>query len=148
MGIKLDIGCALAKPLGYLGMDKREAFGVDVVHDWNVYPWPFEDNTFQEVRASHVIEHINPADGGFLRWMDEVWRICEPGGRLMISVPHGRSDWYLQDPTHCNQCNEVTFTYFDPAHGMYGVYRPKPWEIVSLKSNPRYAIDVVLVKRG
>ena len=50
-------------------------------------PMPFEDNEFDLVWASEVIEHI--ADTA--RWLSEVRRVLRPAGRLLLSTPsHGR----------------------------------------------------------
>ena len=50
-------------------------------------PLPFEDNAFDVVWASEVIEHI--ADTA--RWLSEVRRVLAPRGRLLLSTPaHGR----------------------------------------------------------
>ena len=50
-------------------------------------PLPFEDNEFDLVWASEVIEHI--ADTA--RWLSEVRRVLVPGGRLLLTTPsHGR----------------------------------------------------------
>lgn len=145
-GIRLDIGCGRAKQPGFVGMDAQELEGVDIVHDWNDYPWPLPDESCVLIMASHVVEHVNPADGGFIRWMDEVWRIMQVDGQLAISCPHGYSPGYLQDPTHCNQVNETTWAYFDPGTNLYGIYRPKPWRVTHLSFNPAANIEVVLVK--
>ena len=52
----------------------------------------------------------------------------------------------MQDPTHCNPCNEATFGYFTPSHGLYNIYKPKPWSIKVLTWDPTRNIEVVLVK--
>jgi ubiquinone/menaquinone biosynthesis C-methylase UbiE len=50
-------------------------------------PLPFEDNAFDLVWASEVIEHV--ADTA--RWLSEVRRVLAPGGRLLVTTPsHGR----------------------------------------------------------
>jgi ubiquinone/menaquinone biosynthesis C-methylase UbiE len=50
-------------------------------------PLPFDDNTFDAVWASEVIEHV--ADTA--RWLSEVRRVVVPGGRVLITTPnHGR----------------------------------------------------------
>lgn len=45
---------------------------------------PFEDNVFDVVWASEVIEHI--ADTA--RWLSEVRRVLRPGGRLLLTTPN------------------------------------------------------------
>lgn len=145
-GIRLDIGCGANKQPGFLGMDMRDMDEVDIVHNWNVYPWPLPNESCILVMASHVVEHVSPVDGGFLRWMDEAWRILKVGGELAIACPHGSSQGYLQDPSHCNPCNEATWAYFDPSTALYTIYRPKPWSVKMLNWNPITNIEVVLVK--
>jgi SAM-dependent methyltransferase len=50
-------------------------------------PLPLEDNSFELVWASEVIEHV--ADTA--RWLSEVRRVLVPGGRLLLTTPtHGR----------------------------------------------------------
>lgn len=149
-GIRLDIGCGANKNPGFIGLDVRDEVGVDIVHDVNVHPWPLPDQCVLIAVASHLIEHIPPYNFGFINFMNEVWRIMKPGGEFAMVLPHGRSDGYLQDPTHCNPCNEATWAYFDPEHGggvLYNIYKPKPWRIKYLVWDPSANIEVVLVKR-
>jgi SAM-dependent methyltransferase len=48
---------------------------------------PLEDNAFELVWASEVIEHV--ADTA--RWLSEIRRVLGPGGRLLLTTPsHGR----------------------------------------------------------
>ncbi len=145
-GIHLDIGCGASKQEGFVGMDIRSLPGVDIVHDWNDMPWPLPDESCKLVMASHVVEHVNPADGHFIRWMDEVWRIAKYGGRLVISCPHGSSQGFLQDPTHINACNEATWAYFTPENPLYTIYKPKPWKLDFLTFDPSANIEVALTK--
>jgi len=89
----------------------------------------------------------------FIRFMNEVWRILKPGAKFAICCPHGRSNGFLQDPTHINEINETTWAYFDPYENrtnglLYNIYRPKPWEIKFLNWSPDANIEVILVKRN
>ena len=142
----LDIGCGENKMPGFVGMDARPLPGVEIVHNWNDFPWPLPDESSVTVIASHVVEHVNPVDGNFITWMDEVWRISKPGAQFAIATPHGYSMGYLQDPSHCNPCNEATWAYFDPGHALYGIYKPKPWRIEDLTWKVNGNINVVLRK--
>lgn len=148
-GIRLDIGCGANKVHeSWLGMDHQQLPGVDLVHNWNDFPWPLPDEIALQCLASHVVEHVNPADGHFLRWMDEVWRITKPGGTFVVIVPYAGSHGFWQDPTHCNGVNETTWCYFDPTHpsGLWNFYKPKPWRIVPgyPKWNPAINLEVML----
>lgn len=151
-GIRLDIGGGENPQPNFVNMDIRDLPGVDIVHDAEVYPWPLPDGCVLAAMASHLIEHIDPHKGGFIRFMDEVWRVMKPGGEFAIACPHGSSQGYLQDPTHCNPCNEATWAYFDPEEPNTGgqlwqIYKPRPWRIKYLSWSPAANIEVVLVKR-
>lgn len=149
LGIKLDIGCGASKQPGFVGMDLRELPGVDIVHDVEVFPWPLPDECCSLAVASHLVEHINPHKGVFLKFMDEVWRVMKKGGQFMIATPYAGSVGYWQDPTHCNPCNEYTWAYFDPEHGSryYFIYNPKPWKIIVNTWQSNGNMEIVLEKR-
>jgi len=70
--------------------------GVDVVHNLDVYPWPYADGSFDLVYAHNVVEHLTD----IVRVMEEIWRILTPGGRVVITVPFFRSVDAFSDPTH------------------------------------------------
>lgn len=131
--MKLDIGSNGHSPEGFIGLDKRELPGVQVVHNMEVLPWPFESESCSEIRASHILEHIKP-------WLtidifNEMWRILKPQGQAEIVLPMAGSPQFWQDPTHCNGFTEYTFQYFDPDYPcLYAVYAPRPWRIVSLET--------------
>lgn len=126
-GILLDIGCGSNKQPGFLGMDKRALPGVDIVHDLENFPYPIPNEYCLSIVGSHIVEHIKP--WLMIDFMNELWRIMRVGGGLAFSFPYGLSEGFVQDPTHCNPCNEGTWQYFDPNYGLYEVYRPKPWKI-------------------
>ena len=167
----LDIGCGDRKSgPHWIGMDKRKLDGVDVVHDIEDIPYPFESNSVTTVMASHVLEHIKP-------WLtldvfNEIWRILKPEGQLAIGCPYGVNEQYVQDPTHCNPFNEVTFFYFDPMpeamgwkevknkktgiyevkqigvhNKLYDYYAPQPWKIEMVTWKGDGNLEVILEKR-
>lgn len=149
-GIRLDVGCGGNKQPGFVGIDYRALPGVDIVHNLEEFPWPLPDRCANLAVASHVVEHIDPHGGTFLKFMDEVWRILKYGGQFMIATPYAGSHGYFQDPTHCNPCNESTWYYFDPlAVGgqLYNIYKPKPWKIEVNAWHVNGNMEILLTKR-
>jgi SAM-dependent methyltransferase len=93
----LELGCGANKTPGAVGVDRVAGPGVDVVHDLRSCPWPFPDDTFDEVRLSHILEHLDDV----LRVMEEIHRISRPGAQVLIWTPHYSSMNSWTDPTHC-----------------------------------------------
>lgn len=106
----LDIGCGAHKRASCIGMDRLAFPGVDVVRDLEVFPWPFDDNEFDSVYASHVLEHLP----NLVRTMEEVHRILKPGGAFIVRVPYYRYEGAFRDPTHVRFFTQHTFDYFTP----------------------------------
>jgi SAM-dependent methyltransferase len=116
--VKVSLACGQRKPEGYIGVDIADIEGVDVVHDLNVYPWPFEDESVDELETSHYIEHIphesdTPGKDGLSCFMDECFRILKPGGKLLVVAPYYNSIRAWQDPTHRRAISEATFLYYN-----------------------------------
>ena len=55
---KLNVGCGANIKTGWINMDCVELPGVDVVHDIENLPLPFEDEEFDEIRCDNILEHI------------------------------------------------------------------------------------------
>lgn len=153
--LRIDLGCGRDKQPGFLGIDRQDVDGVDIVHDLETFPWPLPDECASLLVASHLVEHINPANGGFLRFMDEAWRVLRPGGTFMISTPYAGSIGYWADPTHVNGCTEMTWGYFDPwepraqdsfGYRLWDIYKPKPWRIQENTWDIAGTIEVALRK--
>lgn len=104
---RLDIACGQTRPDGWIGVDWAAGEKVDVVHDLEVFPWPFEDNSIDEARCSHYIEHTKD----LFKWFDEVYRILKPGGQIQIWAPYYNNMRCWQDPTHTRAISEATFLY-------------------------------------
>ena len=140
----LDVGCGGNKQHGFVGMDRRKLDGVDIVHDVIDFPWPIKDDACCTVLLSHLIEHIAP--DMHIDLMNEIWRILEPNGLLIISTPYPNSFGWHQDPTHCASWNEATPYYFVPGNALYNVYKPKTWKIEQLTFDMRTTLEVAMRK--
>ncbi len=99
---------------GAVNVDISPDVGADVVHDLGSTPWPLPSDAFREVHAFDVIEHLDD----ILKTMGEIHRVCRPGARVFITVPHFSSANAFTDPTHRHQFSYFSFDYFGDAHGL------------------------------
>ncbi|MEO6041371.1 MAG: class I SAM-dependent methyltransferase [Croceibacterium sp.] len=106
--VKLDLGCGAVKSPGYVGMDVFAAPGVDVVASFDDFPYPFADNTFDEIKCYNSLEHV----GDFVRTVTELHRILKPGGILKVLCPHYSGPDAYRDPTHKTFFAYTTFNMF------------------------------------
>jgi len=107
---KLNVGCGMDVREGYVNLDVQQLPGVDVVHDLTVLPWPFDNDSFDEVLVMSVLEHLPNT----VATMEEIWRICRDGAAVTICVPHWNSRTAWLDPTHVRPFDAETFDFFDP----------------------------------
>ncbi|HZR54573.1 MAG TPA: hypothetical protein VFB06_34370 [Streptosporangiaceae bacterium] len=114
--MRLNLGSG-GRPLrGYVNVDRVQVDGVDVVHDLDVGPWPWSDESAEEIEARDVFEHVADA----LLFMTECWRILAPYNLLRIHTPYWRSIDAFTDPTHRRFPTEHTFDYWIPGTVLYG----------------------------
>lgn len=90
--MKLNLGCGDKKIEGYLNVDVCGA--PDLICDLSAFPWPWEDNSVDEVFSEHFLEHVPDYEKTVL----EMHRVLAPQGILRFKVPHFRSPmavWHL-----------------------------------------------------
>ncbi len=126
--VRLDLGGGQNPAPGFDCVDLNAPNPKHRVDLWR-FPWPFEDNSVDEIHCSHLIEHIpardieekdinvsadrqsagviyNAAEREFigkdmwLAFFDECWRIMKPGAFLKLIWPALQSVRAFQDPTH------------------------------------------------
>jgi len=81
-------------------LDMNPDCGASLVWDLEHHPLPFDDETFDELAAYDVLEHMGRQGDwrGYFDEMAEYHRILKPGGYFGIIVPTG-SDAFA-DPGH------------------------------------------------
>jgi SAM-dependent methyltransferase len=95
-GAILDIGCGSAKTPGAVGLDISADTDADIVHDLDVFPYPIEDGSFDQILLQDVIEHVREP----IHVFEELHRIARPGARIQLRTPHFSSVLAYGDPTH------------------------------------------------
>lgn len=104
---KLNLGCGNDLKEGYVNID---LYGnPDVKHDLEDFPYPFNKNTFEEVYASHIIEHLDDT----IKVMKELHKICKNKSKIIIKTPHFSHYNALTDITHKRAFSIKSFDGFE-----------------------------------
>ena len=127
--MKLDLGCGPHKPTNdFVGVDCREFKGVSVVCDLRT-SWPFRDNSINEVRASHIFEHLPEP----LHTMDELFRVLKPGASADLDIPSTNGPGAFQDPTPKSFWNLNSFLYYNRLNPLGAMYGCNKWDVLVLQ---------------
>ena len=111
MKVNLGSGSKILK--GYVNVDKFQYYNPDVVHDLEKFPYPFKDNSIDEILLSHVLEHIGQNPDVFNNIIKELYRICKNNSIVDIRVPHPRHDDFISDPTHVRPITILGLQLYD-----------------------------------
>ena len=139
--MKVDLGCGVNKPVGYVGIDNVTEADIRADLREGI---PFGDNEVAKVRAKDILEHLPDT----IAIMNECWRVLEPGGALEIIVPRFPHIDAVKDPTHIRFFAVETFTqYFAGPSRLADEYGMCMWDITQLIHEP-HRIWVWLKPRG
>lgn len=148
--VKIDVGCGSRKPEGYIGIDKTKYDEVDIVLDCRFNRLPFDDDSVDEIRTSHFLEHLTFEEVIFI--MNEFYRVLKQGHLLEIIVPHGLSFAGMADLSHKTYWTEDTFGYFIPENTYFyeweyeheGLKFPviNKWKVLKNDQTPPYEYTV------
>lgn len=96
-------------------VDIERSHKPDCVWDLNKTPWPFPNDSYDEIHAYEVLEHLGQQGDApsFFAHFGEIYRILNPMGYLAGSVPQWESMWAWGDPSHRRVINEGSFAYLD-----------------------------------
>jgi hypothetical protein len=95
-------------------LDIYDGHKVDVLWDLeSPDPLPFPDDTFSEIHAYEVLEHIG-SQGDYItlfRQFSDYWRVLKPNGVFAATVPDWKRLWAWGDPSHRRIINEGTLAF-------------------------------------
>lgn len=94
-----------------IDIDKRS--NPDLLWDLNERPLPLDDESFDEIHAYEVLEHLGKQGDwkSFFDEWNEYYRLLKKGGLFCASVPSINSKWLWGDPGHTRVISVETLTF-------------------------------------
>ena len=119
----LNLGCGLKPIKGAVNLDCTQSTNPDLLHNLNEFPWPLCTDSFREIHAYDVIEHLDDV----VKVMQELHRVSSPGAIIHITVPHYSCNNAFTDPTHRHYFSVASMSYFtgESAFAFYSSVRFK-----------------------
>lgn len=113
--IGLNLGCGKHKFEGWHNADLADA---DLNFDFEKFPWPIKDNTYDYIYSNDVLDHLED----FFSVMKEIYRIAKPGATVDITTPfyNCQTSWL---PPHKQHMSLGHYLLYDP--GWRGVHTPE-----------------------
>ena len=96
-------------------LDYNPDHGCDICWNLNAFPYPLEDNSFDEIHAYEVLEHCGHQGDYrfFFKQFDEFYRILKPGGHFLATCPSPTSVWAWGDPSHTRVLQKENLIFLD-----------------------------------
>lgn len=110
---KLNLGCGFDREPEYINVDMSPECFPDVVWNMEHTPWPWEDNSVDEIKLQHVLEHVGQTTEAYLNIWKEIWRVCKNGAVIHIRVPHWDHENFYHDPTHVRAITPIGIAMFN-----------------------------------
>lgn len=100
---------------GLVTLDHDPNCGADITHDLESLPWPVDADSFDEVHAYEVLEHLGEQGDykAFFAQFAEIYRVLKPGGLLFATVPAWDDIWAWSDPSHRRIITRGTLVFLD-----------------------------------
>ena len=135
--MKLNLGCGDDYREGYINIDRIVMPKLDMQHDLEDIPLPFEDNSVDHTYASHVLEHIR----NYMPLVEDLHRISKPGASMEIVVPYYKYEGTFRDPTHVSFFTEHSFDYFKDGV-KFSHYSPARFDVLSVEKGVKHYSSV------
>jgi len=103
--LALNLGCGPDYRVGYVNVDYRHDVKTDLDSDLCEFPWPWENDSVDDILMWHVLEHLPDTE----RTLREIHRVLKLGGRFYGQVPFCRSELSYAEPTHVKHFDWITF---------------------------------------
>ena len=141
---KLNLGCGRKLLNGYINVDK--AGSPNIKHDLEEFPWPWENDSVEEILLDHVLEHLGKDTNIYLAIMKEMYRVCRAGAKIRIIVPHFRHHSFFDDPTHVRVITPMGLILFSKKSNLDWIAEGKSNSLLALETGVDFEFKGVTAK--
>lgn len=114
---RINLGCGKDYRKGWINVDSNEEVKADLYSDFSE-GLPFEDNFADMILLDNVLEHIQAEK--YFYFVEELHRVCKPGARIMIYVPHYSGMYATKHPAHYKCFGIGSLDTFSPKEAFNG----------------------------
>lgn len=127
---KLNFGCGEDILEGYDNIDIEKNNKIFKSFDFNKFPYPIKDNTYEYVLMKQVLEHVNKPD----KVLHQLARICKNNAIIRIEVPYYNNKGAFGSLEHMHYFSDETFRDFCEERAILG--KQMKFIIVKLNLTP------------
>lgn len=113
--MKLNLGCGNDHKKGYINCDISPEVNPDKVVDLNKFPFPFKDNSIEEILLYHVLEHFHEP----IKIFEELYRICKNNAIIRIKAPYFSHESAFSMLDHYHQFTWTSFDALEKNHACH-----------------------------
>jgi SAM-dependent methyltransferase len=84
--MKIHFGCYGNYRKGWVNVDINKDTNPDRVWDMNVFPYPFDSHTADEICCRQTLEHLQNKENS-VKAIEEIIRIAKPDAKILITFP-------------------------------------------------------------
>ncbi len=127
---KLNFGCGNDIREEWDNVDIQKSNKLTKSFDFNKFPYPIKENTYEYIFLKNVLEHLEEPD----KVIDELRRICKKDAIIEIIVPHYTNKGAYSDMQHKHYFNEIAFKLLEEPITI--INKSRKFEIMELKITP------------
>lgn len=105
--MKLNLGCGRDIKDGYVNVDRVARPGVDLTCDLNAARWPWDDGSVEEIVCADALQQMD----SWVAFLNEAYRVLQPGGQVVLTVPYYTSHRAWADPAAKHRFCEQAFLH-------------------------------------
>ena len=127
---KLNFGCGTDLKEGWDNIDIQKSDKVAKSFDFDLFPYPIKDNSYDYIYTRNVLEHLNDPE----KTLYELWRIGRNNTEIEIIVPYYGNKGAYSCLNHRHYFNDTAFLAF--VNQDKQIDKKQKFEIIELKLIP------------